>query len=187
MKHTFLAAVIASGLLLAMPPANAGIITFTANLSGANEVPPNGSPATGTADLTLDDVADTLLVSLTFSGLTAPDTAGHIHCCAAAGTNSAVQIPFTGVPGFPVGVTSGTFSHTFDLNTDITGGLTTAAFITGLESAQAYVNIHNANFPGGEIRGQIEEVTPEPASAGLLLFGLMLTAMCGRRFRPVAR
>jgi hypothetical protein len=32
-----------------------------------------------------------------------------------------------------------------------------------------YVNLHNANFPGGEIRGQI----PEPAAFALLGLGLL--------------
>jgi len=38
-----------------------------------------------------------------------------------------------------------------------------AAFITALETDLTYVNIHDATFPAGEIRGQLLLV-PEPAS-----------------------
>jgi len=172
---------VAGAVLFGTLPANAGIINFTANLAGTNENPPNASPGTGSAFLSLDDVAQTLLVSLTFSGLTANDTAGHVHCCAPAGTNVGVVLPFTASTGFPTGVTAGSFSHTFVLATDLTG-ITPAAFINGLESFQAYVNVHTAPNPGGEIRGQ---AIPEPSSLGLLLLGLAPLAAAVRRRRRV--
>src|SRR6267378_3709521 len=49
-------------------PAHATTI-FTATLSGANEVPPNASPATGTATAILSDDQLTLAVTESFSGL----------------------------------------------------------------------------------------------------------------------
>jgi hypothetical protein len=55
-----------------------------------------------------------------------------------------------------------------------------AALIAGLNAGQAYVNIHDAEFPGGEIRGQL---VPEPATwsfVGLALTGL---ALFGRKRR----
>jgi hypothetical protein len=45
--------------------------------------------------------------------------------------------------------------------------------IAALNSKNAYANIHDANFPAGEIRGQIV-VTPEPSA--LLMFGTGLIA-----------
>jgi hypothetical protein len=44
-----------------------------------------------------------------------------------------------------------------------------AAFIAGFLAGQSYANIHDATFPGGEIRGQL---TPEPGTALLLVVGL---------------
>ena len=169
-------AILLAGLLAAASPVNAAIITLTASLAGSNEVPANASPGTGSGTFTLDDVADTLFVSVSFSGLTSTDTAAHIHCCVTPGANAAVALSFTGF-GFPTGVTSGTFTHTFNLATDLTG-ITPAAFIAGFESFQTYTNIHTTNFPGGEIRGQI---VPEPATLGLLALGFSVVTVVRRR------
>lgn len=148
---------------------------FQATLSGANEVPPNGSAGTGSATVTFN--ANMLSVNEIFSGLTAPATASHIHCCASAGVNVGVAVPF---PSFPA-ATTGTYTMAFDLTVAATyntaflsanGGTAAGAetaLVAGLESDQAYVNIHDSTFPGGEIRGQLATV-PEPASVAL--FGL---------------
>jgi hypothetical protein len=66
--------------------AQAAVFTFNEPLSGANENPPTNSPGTGTAIVTLDTLAQTLFVDVTFSGLTVGPppggtTAAHIHCC----------------------------------------------------------------------------------------------------------
>src|SRR5262249_62216078 len=72
-----------------------------------------------------------------------------------------------GLPNFPA-ATSGMYAHSFDLSVAGTynpafiaahGGTVDsakAAFITALKTGQTYVNIHNATYPGGEIRGQLE-------------------------------
>jgi len=171
------------GMILAMSAlplssASANVI-LRANMSGANETVPNASPATGITWVTLHDDMNTLDVSMTFSGLTAPSAAAHIHCCAAQGANAAVRLDFGGA-GFPFGVTAGTYSHTFLLNTiTLGGGMTTAAFLTGLTSGLAYTNIHNSLFPGGEIRGQL--VLPEPASLAIFGLGLVGFAFATRK------
>src|SRR5258708_15409209 len=135
---------------------------WTGTLSGASEVPPNVSTATGSAVVSLS--GNTLTVSETFSGLIGGNaSAAHIHCCAPAGTNTGVAVPFTGFPA----ATSGTYNQTFDLtfaatynstfltNNGGTAASTEAAFLAGLDASQAYANIHNATFPGGEIRAQL--------------------------------
>jgi hypothetical protein len=168
MKTTFI------GLLTALTiavPANATLLEFQATLLGANEVPPNASPGTGFIDVILDDATNMLTVHETFSGLTAPATAAHIHCCGLPGTIQPVRLPFLATEGFPFGMTSGTFDHTFNLSTDLTG-ISVSDFITGLEAHLAYANIHNAPFPVGEIRGQL---VPGPI-VGAGLPGLILAS-----------
>ena len=97
----------------------ATIFNFT--MSGAQEVPKTAPPSTafGSGVVTLSTDQLTLDISMTCSGLTTPNSAGHIHCCAAANSNAAVRIDFAGA-GFPTGVTSGSYSRTFTLASAVT-------------------------------------------------------------------
>src|SRR5437899_356893 len=117
MLRSVLASAAAAALLSCAGAASATIIVYAANLSGPNESPPNASPGTGFALVTIDDIANTMLVNVTFSGLTSGDTASHIHCCTAApdtGTAGVATVTPT-FTGFPSSVTSGTYLNLFDL------------------------------------------------------------------------
>ncbi len=134
----------------------------------------SGGSGSGSALVTLDDVADTVMVAISFSGLSAPTTASHIHCCTAVpGTGSAaVFVPFT---AFPSGVTAGTYSNTFTLTASNFGIL-----LAGMDAGESYVNIHTTTLPGGEIQGFLAPV-PEPASYALMTLGLLGLAAYKRR------
>jgi hypothetical protein len=119
-------------------------IPVNGTFSGAQQVPANASTATGTVVGNYDQRSGLLGIKVTYSGLSANASASHIHR-APAGSNGPVQIDFTPL-GFTFGAQSGTFSKIILLNT------TQAA---DLLAGNLYVNIHNANFPGGEIRAQL--------------------------------
>jgi hypothetical protein len=154
----------------------ADLITYDASLSGPAESPPNTSPGTGFAVVTVDTAGSTMRVEVTFSGLTTGTTASHIHAPTPA--------PFTGTagvatttptfPGFPLGVTSGSYDQTFDMTlassynpafVTANGGSVAAAeaaLFSAMAAGEAYLNIHTTFAPGGEIRGFL--FVPEPSS-----------------------
>lgn len=150
----------------------------------------DGASGSGTGYFEFDSDANTLLIDVNWTGLSAPTTVAHIHCCVTtAGTGTVgVAVTPTTLPGFPVGVTSGTYNITVDLTSTSTY---TAAFLSastpadvggaearllqGILDGKAYFNIHSEAFPAGEIRGFLLPV-PEPGTfllAGLGMFGLM--------------
>ena len=189
MKATIVVLALMTALALSAPPSHAVPVLLGTTLSGANENPVVNSPGTGQAQVTLDAAANTLAINVTFSNLLAPTSAAHIHCCAPLGTNAVVATTVPAFPGFPLGVTSGTYSGILDLTSPVSyrgglnpggfidqnGGTVAAAeavFIAGLLAGNTYLNIHTTANPGGEIRGQLLRV-PEPASLLLVALGLL--------------
>jgi hypothetical protein len=183
---------------LGIHTAHAIPITFQAILTGANEVPPVVSPATGLAIVVLDPTAHTIQINTTFSGLTSPDVAAHIHCCLPSpfltGVNVGVATTVPAFVGFPLMVTSGSYSsQVFDLTqaliynpafVTLQGGIpqAEAALVAGIQNGGTYFNIHTVSNSGGEIRGFLSQV-PEPATLYLMGFGLIALAGIIRRRR----
>ncbi len=172
-------------LLAIAPLSQATVITYQAPLSGLAESPPNASPATGFVSVDYDASAHTLLIASNWSDLLGITSVAHIHCCTALANTGNVGVAVTPgtLPGFPPGVTAGSYSTLLDLTlaTTYTSAFVTAAggtvagaeaaLVAGLGSQQAYFNIHTSTFPAGEIRGFLTEV-PEPATLALLAAGL---------------
>lgn len=118
-------------------------IPLSAELSGANEVPPNDSAATGMAEATLDTETRELTFSISYEGLSGPAIGAHIHGPIGAGANAGIMIPFS--------TTESPIEGTLELN-----DAQMAEILEGL----TYVNIHTQKFPGGELRGQLTQ-SPE--------------------------
>ena len=133
--------------------------SFQAVLSGLNEVPANSSTASGFGTVVLSADQTQITVNESWTGLSAPASASHIHGPALPGANAGVLFPFSGVPA----ATSGSIpQQTFPI---------TATQVGYLLNGQLYMNVHDVNFGGGEIRGQLVPV-PEPTTLGLVAFGL---------------
>jgi Cu/Zn superoxide dismutase len=121
--------------------------SFTATLTGAQEVPPTGSSAKGFGIVTLNDAETEIRFSLTFSGLGSNQTASHIHGAAAVGANAPVLFNIGST-----GATGGTF-------TALTQTVTPSQ-VQQLKSGLWYFNVHSNALPNGEIRGQILPAPP---------------------------
>lgn len=128
-------------ILVFLLAASAKAETFYAYLNGAQEVPAASTTGTGYARVVLNETAGTISFTVVFSGLSSNQVASHIHAPAAIGANSGVIINFGAVGG-----TSGTITGSASI---------TPTQIAQLRAHQGYVNVHSANFPGGEIRGQL--------------------------------
>ncbi len=112
--------------------------TMRASLSSAAEVPANASAGTGTLTATFDKGTSVLKWRVTYSGLTGPASAAHFHGPALPGANAGVVVPF------PSAASPAEGSATL-----------TPAQVTDLMAGKWYVNVHTAQHPGGEIRGQV--------------------------------
>ncbi len=125
-------------------------VHYVAHMTAANETPANTSTATGTATFSLS--GNRLSYRVTVKDLSGPATMAHIHVGA------------TGASGPPVysfeikKVASGTLARgSIDLTKEVSKGVSGDSLKTLLANGNAYVNVHTAAHPGGEIRGQVEK------------------------------
>jgi hypothetical protein len=128
-------------------PAYAAGTAYKATMDGASEVPPTTSTGKGAATVTYDAATKTVTWEGDFSGLSGPATAAHIHGPAEAGKNAGVIVPLSqkDVP----------FTSPFKGSATLADDKATA-LAAALSSGQAYVNVHTAANPGGEVRGQLK-------------------------------
>lgn len=104
-------------------------------LSGAEEVPPADPDGSGFARITLNYGQGQVCWEVSYEGIVAPGAA-HIHS-APAGVNGPVVVPLSPINFGCAAVDQGLIK----------------AIIQNPE--MYYVNVHNADFPGGAIRGQL--------------------------------
>ena len=110
------------------------------------------SDGEGEAELRLR--RDGVRFDVEWEDLTSNVVAGHIHC-APAGANGPVGVTLVHEPPLdPDDRIRGTFTGPDAPNN--CGWVTLGDVLMAMVTGNAYVNIHTENFPGGEIRGQID-------------------------------
>ncbi len=164
--------------------AGAMTVTYTVNMNGANEVPPNASPAVGSGQFTIDDTAGTISFASAAFALSGPVSGYHIHGLAPAGATAGVVIGLAAIADFTGPVVIGSvavpFSYAAVTMTPKAIGVPLATSINATPWL-FYVNLHTTpTYGGGEIRGQLAPV-PEPATFGMLALGLAGIGFAVRR------
>ena len=167
MFRSFALAAVAAGLLAAAPAAEAALIQFTVPLTGAQEFPGPGDPdGSGTAMLWFRQSTNEVTWSIVIDNVALPVAAAHIHQ-APAGVAGPVRVDFMG---------------------QLTGGPMVNANVAAILANPTgwYVNVHNADYPAGAIRGQLPAdfaVVDEPGTLALATLGLLALAFAAFRRR----
>jgi hypothetical protein len=143
-------------LLASSSPVAAAVHHFVVPMDGPQEVNAQGvfsgdADGTGLATLDIDDSTSpnpTIAWNITLNNVDMPLTGAHIHQLNPGSFTGGIKI---------------------DFNSTLVGSGLQDADLTNLlaNPAQFYVNVHNANFPSGAIRGNI---VPEPSTLALGLF-----------------
>jgi hypothetical protein len=142
-------------LLLPAVPAQAETINARAILGGGEEVPGVLTGAVGIADLVIDTDTRTIQVEIRMFNIPSASTAGHIHV-GPKGVAGPVVVDFP-IPRDRVGDLSISFTvGVAALRPNAAIGINTLEDVfQAIVGGGAYVNIHTAAYPAGEIRGQL--------------------------------
>lgn len=142
------AALIATTAAVLAQPAATPLVTpesatHTAVLTGADEVPPVQTAATGNAWVLFDPQTNTLSWTVEYTGLSGPATGAHFHGPADVGAGAGVVLSLVAdaAAGFASPI-QGTATITAEQAAQFTAGMW-------------YVNVHTGANPAGEIRGQV--------------------------------
>ena len=133
--------------------ANDGSVSLTADMTGAQEVPAADPDGSGKAKVDINVDAATICFDLKIDDVGAPNR-GHIHI-GAAGINGGIVAPLFELVGLPTdprndALESGRLEDCVSADPAVL-----AAIVAN--PAGYYVNVHNTRFPGGAIRGQLED------------------------------
>ncbi|HVR72410.1 MAG TPA: CHRD domain-containing protein [Vicinamibacteria bacterium] len=148
-----LAVLLAAGLAAAScEDATEGQEIFTTTLSGANEVPARNTGANGFSQIIID--GDRVHYAVEIDDISNV-FAAHIHT-GATGVNGPVRVTFFSNSASPLSVTEKTILNEGTFTASDVSGISFADLLAAIRAGTAYVNVHTTQFPGGEIRGQLQ-------------------------------
>ena len=124
-------------------PATPTAMQVSGTLSGANSIPANASPATGSMTGTFDKASRVLTYNIAFANLTGPAMMAHLHFGDAKHVNPVPTVPFA-VPS--PNVATGTIAGSATL---------TPQQADSLVAGKIYANIHTNKYMAGEIRSTV--------------------------------
>ena len=142
-------------------------VTAASTLYIATLTPEGGHPSTGTGTASLQVSADGTRAVLRFqySNLTSPKVSEHIHHGANnVNGNIIYDIDTPSLPSPPAQQADGSYLWIFDQTQPPASETYPPFIVSEIAAGQYYLNIHSANFPTGEIRGQFN------AASGSQLF-----------------
>lgn len=172
----------AFGLGMLGAPDARGAVIIQSVLSGHNTIPASGSGGSGIGTVILDNAQESITVFLSVFNLEGFATSAGIYGPANPGQSGPLLFPLSGI-AIPPSQTSFNISGVFSITPDQ---------VNTLLNRQFYFNVYSTAFPeggissstftafntagpsgtGGELRGQIDTVVPEPATGAALLAGL---------------
>lgn len=158
MSSYCIAGIACAALLAVASSSHAETTQFKAALKGAAQVPPSETTGTGAVTATYDSVTKRLSWKGSYSGLSGPPTAAHIHGPAAPGINARLVFWTSDNIGQ---CSQGECKLSSDTKAQpLTSPFEGSATLTDAQAAELmgglyYVNIHTNAYPRGEIRGQL--------------------------------
>ncbi len=126
-------------------------VTYVARMMGTNETPAHDVKGTGTATFRLD--GNRLYYRISVMDLSGTPTMAHIHVGAVGASGPPIYTFPLKYPKASGVIDSGSVMLSGDMGHGVSGD----SLKTLLGNGHAYVNVHTKEYPGGEIRGQIQK------------------------------